>query len=182
MRVLGRDLGTRSDSWYEHVLARVKEARRTLKIRPGRTGSFGATGEDRSGFVIYLADDLPDAALEHTLAHELAHVEQILEGYPATQRPPSLPEGSGEAAVGGWIHELVLGPDAEERIARYDLDSSWEDKVRAKNIRKKINTATEGHIPGSFHFVDSALIYAWGELLLSPIIFADNLAPSTAQI
>lgn len=168
MRVLDRDIGTKIDSWYQDVVAQVREAGRALDIRLGHTGSFGATGEEGDRFVIYLADDLPELALEHTFAHELAHVTQRLEGYPSTQRPTSLGNDSGEAKVGRWISELVLGPDAEQRIAQYNLDTHWEDKQRARNIRQNINTASEGHVPGSFHFVDRSLTYAWGELVLSP--------------
>ena len=129
MKVIGKEIGAALASMYGEIERRVKiEAERELRVEPFEGGSFSNVEWADDAVVVSLHNGVPTHALPHVLGVALQHIRQRLDRYPGVLRGPQDVEGAG--MIRSALRELVMGPEAEMRLAPMDLDMQWEVEQR----------------------------------------------------
>ncbi|MEX1022910.1 MAG: hypothetical protein WD058_07160 [Dehalococcoidia bacterium] len=160
MKVIGKEIGTALAAMQGEIERRAKtEAGRELQVVPFEGNSFSNVDWTDETVVISLHNGVPTHALPHVLGVALQHVRQRLELYPAVVRGPSDVEGG--ALVRSALRELVMGPEAEMRLAPLELDVEWEVEQRHAGLKDLLRGAPDeweqvGHPGNAF----AALQYA----------------------
>jgi hypothetical protein len=143
MKVIGKDIGTVLDELYEELARRVRiEAERELTIDAFEGGSFSNVSWRSDSVVISLHNGVPTHALPHVFGVALQHIRQRLERYPAVRRSQQQ-EPNGGALVRTALRELVLAPEADMQLERYDLDTDWETEQRHAGYKELLRDADD---------------------------------------
>lgn len=162
MKVIGRNVGEAVEPLYreiEHRLA-TEGGNRRLEVLSTEDGALSSVRWHKDRVTISVRKGIPTHALPHVLAVALQHVRQRLDGYPdvvRSDRPQ--PEGVGLARTA--LRELVLAPEAEQRLEALGLDDRWEAEQRHKGMKQLLRDAGEDwNEPGTPAHQFGALSYA----------------------
>lgn len=161
MKVIGKDIGPALDELYASIEQRVRiETERELRVESFEGGSFSNVSWSEPGaVVISLHNGVPTHALPHIVGVALHHVRQRLDLYPNVQPGPRSIEGSALLRV--TLRELVLAPEAEERLAPLQLDQQWETEQRHEGLKQMVHDAPEDwNTPGTVGCAFATLQYA----------------------
>lgn len=162
MKVIGRNVGDAIEPLYREVEQRLatEGGRRRLEVTSTDDGALSNVGWREDHVTIAVRKGIPTHALPHVLAVALQHVRQRLDGYPdvvRSDRPQ--PEGAGLARTA--LRELVLAPEAEQRLEPLGLDDRWESEQRHKGMKQLLRDAGEDwNEPGTPAHQFAALSYA----------------------
>jgi hypothetical protein len=164
MNVNGRDIGEVLDPLYEELAARVREeAGRELALDSFDGDSFSRVrwSEDDAGVTVFLHENLPTHAIPHALAIALQHIRQRLDKYPEVRRPRGRQAATGAGPVRTMLREVVMAPEAEERIADLGLDREWELEQRHSALKELLRVPpSEWQRDGTLGNQFAALQYA----------------------
>ncbi|MCK9487354.1 MAG: hypothetical protein M0R73_11760 [Dehalococcoidia bacterium] len=160
MKVIGKEIGAALASMHGEITRRVKiEAERELRIEPFEGGSFSNVEWADDAVVISLHNGVPTHALPHVLGVALQHVRQRLDRYPGVLRGPR--EVEGGPMIRSALRELVMGPEAEMRLAPLELDMQWEVEQRHTGLKDLLRDApADWEQPGAPGNIFAALQYA----------------------
>ena len=139
MNVNSREIGDALDPLFDELTQRVRaEADRELAIDSFDGDSFSRVrwSDDDAGVTIFLHEDLPTLAIAHALAIALQHVRQRLDKYPEVRRPHGRQAAQGAGPLRTMLREVVMAPEAEERIAPLGLDREWELEQRHAALKE----------------------------------------------
>ena len=164
MNVNGRDIGDALDPLFDELVERVRaEAGRELAIDSFDGDSFSRVrwSDDDAGVTIFLHENLPTHAIAHALGIALQHVRQRLDEYPEVRRPHGRQAAQGAGPLRTMLREVVMAPEAEERIAPLGLDREWEVEQRHSALKELLRAppsewARDGTLGNQF----AALQYA----------------------
>lgn len=140
MKVIGKEIGASLASMHGELERRVKiEAEREIRIEPFEGNSFSNVEWTDDAVVISLHNGVPTHALPHVLGVALQHVRQRLDRYPGVLRGPR--DFEGASVVRAALRELVMGPEAEMRLAPLELDMQWEVEQRHAGLKDLLRDA-----------------------------------------
>lgn len=129
------EMGGALRAFYREMEARLAQSGLSLVVERGPGPEFGGFYVEEGRARVVLRDDLPPDAAEHTLAHELVHGLQRLEGWPRASAAPTLGDDSPAEEVAAVLQALVHCAAAELRIAPLGLSAEWEQSERQRNVR-----------------------------------------------
>lgn len=142
MKVIGKEIGAALASMHGEIERRLREeAERALEVMPFEGGSFSDIEWLEDRVVIALHNGVPTHALPHVFGVALQHVRQRLDRYPAVVPGPR--EMEGGPLVRTALRELIMGPEAELRLAPLGLDVEWETSQRHEGMKELIREAPE---------------------------------------
>ena len=162
MKVIGRNVGEAIEPLYREVEQRLatEGGGRRLEVASTDDGALSNVRWRADHVAISVRKGIPTHALPHVLAVALQHVRQRLDGYPdvvRSDRPQ--PEGAGLARTA--LRELVLAPEAEQRLEPLGLDDRWETEQRHKGLKQLLRDAgKDWNEPGTPAHQFAALSYA----------------------
>ena len=139
MNVNGRDIGDVLDGLHEELAARVSdEAERELVVDSFDGDSFSNVrwADEEDEVLIEVHESLPTHAIAHVLAVALQHVRQRLDAYPEVRRPRGRQAARGAGPVRTMLREVVMAPEAEDRIDPLGLDREWEVEQRHAALKE----------------------------------------------
>jgi hypothetical protein len=143
MKVIGKDIGTALDGLYEELASRVRiEAERELSVDAFEGTAFSNVSWRRDGVVISLHNGVPTHALPHVFGVALQHVRQRLDRYPAVRRGQQNDPAEGPL-LRTALRELVLAPEADLQLERFELDTSWETEQRHAGYKELLRDADD---------------------------------------
>ncbi|MPZ98230.1 MAG: hypothetical protein GEU80_02650 [Dehalococcoidia bacterium] len=143
MKVIGKDIGEKLDALYAELEKRVRiEGERGLRVESFEGGSFSNVSWDDDAVVISLHNGVPTHALPHVFGVALQHVRQRLDRYPAV-RPAQQGNQPGAGLVRNALRELVMAPEADAQLERYELDEDWEVEQRHAGFKEMVRDAPE---------------------------------------
>ena len=167
--VLGEEIDGPLAAFYLEIERRLAEVGRTLTVTHTPGPEFGGFYLADDHARVELREDLPPDAVRHTLAHELAHGLQRLEGWPRAEANRDLGEESPAEEVASVLQALVQCAAAELRVAPLGLDPSWEQHERHANVRYMLRAPHEGaNQRGTPAWGYWTLLYAYLDLIHAP--------------
>ena len=143
MKVNGRDIGEAIEPLYEEIAERVQqEADRQLTVDKFDGDSFSRVrwSDEDPAVTVSLHEELPTHASAHALAIALQHVRQRLDEYPEVRRPEGRQAARGAGPVRTMLREVVMAPEAEERITLLKLDREWELEQRHTALKELLRS------------------------------------------
>lgn len=142
MKVIGKEIGSALASMHGEIERRVRiEAERELQVVAFEGGAFSNVDWQDRAVVISLHNGVPSHALPHVYGVALQNVRQRLDNYPGVVRGER--EIQGGAMVRSALRQLVLGPEAEMRLAPLELDMAWEVEQRHTGLKDLLREAPE---------------------------------------
>ncbi len=142
MKVIGKEIGSGLASMYGEIERRVKiEGERELRVEPFEGGSFSNIEWTEDAVVLSLHNGVPTHALPHVLGIALQHIRQRLDRYPGVLRGQK--EIEGGPVLRSALRELVMGPEAEMRLAPLGLEMQWEVEQRHAGLKDLLREAPE---------------------------------------
>ena len=142
MKVIGKEIGAALASMHGEIERRLKiEAERELRIESFEGGSFSNVEWADDAVVVSLHNGVPTHALPHVLGVALQHIRQRLDRYPGVLRGPK--DFEGASVIRSALRELVMGPEAEMRLAPLQLDMQWEVEQRHAGLKDLLRDAPE---------------------------------------
>lgn len=161
MKVIGKEVGDAIAPMFTEIESRLSaEAGRTLRVEPFEGGALSDVDWDEPGVVVLsLHSGVPTHALAHVLGVALQHLRQTLDHYPDVL--PGVAQVEGEQMLRHALRELVLAPEAEERLAPLGLDMRWEVEQRHQGMKDLLRQASkEWDEPLTPNHAFGALLYA----------------------
>jgi hypothetical protein len=163
MKIIGKDIGEALDARYAEIEQRVRiEAERELRVEPFEEGAFSNVSWQEGVVVIHVHNGIPSHALPHIFGVAIEHVRQRLDRYPGVLRPGgNRQEHPAAGLVRVALRELVLAPEADDRLAPLNLDQEWEFEQRHQGLKEMVRDApAEWNQVGSPGNAFAALQYA----------------------
>ena len=140
MKVIGKDIGTALDAIFDTLAERVRtEAGCELQVEAFEAGAFSSVDWDEGVCLISLHNGVPTHALPHVFGVALQHVRQHLDRYPTIVAGDR--EAYGGELVRITLRELLMAPEAEERLAPLQLDTAWETEQRHAGLKDLLREA-----------------------------------------
>ena len=168
MNVNGRDIGDALDRLVDELTQRLRaEASRDLAIDSFDGDSFSRVrwSDNEESVTLFLHENMPTHAIAHALAIALQHVRQRLDKYPEVRRPSGRRAAEGAGPLRTMLREVVMAPEAEERIATLGLDREWELEQRHSALKELLRAPPdEWKRDGTLGNQFAALQYARFEL------------------
>lgn len=161
MKVIGKEIGTAIEPLYQEIEARLlAETECTLRVEQYEGGALSDIDWHNSGVVVIsLLTGVPTHALAHALGVALQHVRQTLDHYPDVIMGET--DFNGGPTLRHALRDLVLGPEAEARLAPYGIESQWEVKQRHQGLKGILREATKDwEDPATPDHALGALFYA----------------------
>jgi hypothetical protein len=169
MDVLGITLPAELAAFYEETRQVLDGRGYTLSCERSAGPQFGGFYLAEGTATVQVRGDLPPEAFCHTLAHELAHGLQRLEGWPHVTANPQHSEAVAAEEVALVLQAVAHCAGAEHRIAALGLDPSWEQSERHYNIRALLRAPHVGaNQPGTPAWAYWAALYAYIAVLHPP--------------
>ena len=123
MRILGRDLVTPFDAFWETLSSELPGVE--ALVAEGHSTIFGNQGSDQTAPHSPDWLSLPDPELAYHVAHELTHIVMTHRGYPKTLRGTHFPDDSAEERIGGDLEEMVLHPALQHLLAPFGFERGF---------------------------------------------------------
>lgn len=170
MQVLDRPIGAALEEYYSVCVAAAEVEPEWLASGDVPYGTIRwHRAEEQEVPLIMINPQHRQPVFEHTAAHELGHMVQFAEGYPQTQ-PADVPGNTTLSkeigAIAMLVDDLVLDPDTERRLSRYELWVSDRFDERFKGIVTSIPKAPPGvDRAGTPLYYRNALNYAYAKAM-----------------
>lgn len=158
MKILNKAVSKEFESFYEDTVAHIGIQPKFQRNPPhGLLGSFCL---EAGVPVIRLSTNMNRPIFEHTVAHELCHALQRMEGWPTIVS--RLDDKSPIAQIGRHLASLVLDLDVSDRLKDWSSNLTWLH-AGYRNLRKAV---LDQNVPqsGSDEWRKGAMMYAFASL------------------
>lgn len=161
MKAIGKEVGEAIEPLFREVESRLRvESERALRLEPfDGVALSDIDWEEPGAVVVSLHSGVPTHALAHVLGVALQHLRQRLDRYPEVI--PGEAEFEGGLMLRHALRDVVLGPEAEARLAPLGLDARWEAEQRHQGLKDVLRgTTKEWDNPLTPDHAFGALLYA----------------------
>jgi hypothetical protein len=166
MELLGIEVPPALAGYYGEVEAHLRAKGYALTCEWMEGPEFGGFYLSEGAATVGVRSDLPPLAVCHTIAHELAHGLQRLDGWPRVVANPALEGDAAAKDVAAVLQAVVHCAAAEARIDALGLDPSWEQMDRHQNIRALLRAPqADANHRGTPAWGYWAMLYAYITLL-----------------
>ena len=134
MKVIGKEIGNDLNQLFGQIESRVKsEMQREIKFEGFEGETLSSVIWEEHEIKIRLHTGAPTHALPGIIGVALQHIRQRLDRFPTVRRIQQDIEGG--AMVRDALRELILGPEASEKLVPLALDNESQNEQRPQGLK-----------------------------------------------